>query len=129
MHLNNHGQNFYLGEHVVIDFYNCASNIIYTSTPLSECVTNLANELNLTILSQSFHQFQPHGVSGVLMVAESHISIHTWPEHSFVAIDIFSCKPILNINLIVEKLSNSFESNKNTLLKIHRGKEFADKTF
>jgi S-adenosylmethionine decarboxylase len=45
----------------------------------------------LHVISSAFHQFQPHGVSGFYLLTESHLSIHTWPEHGYVALDIFTC--------------------------------------
>jgi S-adenosylmethionine decarboxylase proenzyme len=44
-----------------------------------------------TIVTDVFHTFSPHGVSGVIVIAESHVAIHTWPEHGYAAVDIFSC--------------------------------------
>ena len=49
-----------------------------------------------TIVTEIFHNFSPHGVSGVIVIAESHVAIHTWPEHTYAAVDIFSCSATLD---------------------------------
>jgi len=52
-----------------------------------------AKESGATILGESFHQFSPQGVSGVIIIAESHLTVHTWPEHGYAGADIFTCAP------------------------------------
>lgn len=79
------------GEHYLIDLLDCYPEIIKLVDPTREIVLRAAKECGATILDDLFHQFQPFGVSGVVLIAESHISIHTWPENGFVAVDIFTC--------------------------------------
>lgn len=50
-----------------------------------------AEQVGAHVVGESFHQFAPQGVTGILSIAESHISIHTWPELSYAAADIFTC--------------------------------------
>jgi S-adenosylmethionine decarboxylase len=73
------------------------------------------------VLGESFHRFSPQGVSGVVVIAESHISIHTWPEHGFAAADVFTCgtkvNPVIAADVLIEKL----ESKNHTLTEIQRG--------
>jgi len=93
------------GKHYLIDLRDCDPEIIKSVDPTREIVLRAAKECGATILDDHFHQFQPIGVSGVVLIAESHISIHTWPESGFAAADIFTCgemKPQVAIDIMRE---------------------------
>jgi len=93
------------GKHYLIDLCDCDPEIIKSVDPTREIVLRAAKECGATILDDHFHQFQPIGVSGVVLIAESHISIHTWPESGFAAADIFTCgemKPQVAIDIMRE---------------------------
>jgi len=79
----------FLGAHYIADLYGCRglSDPVFIERSLSRS----ALAANATILQSRFHHFAPGGVTGVLVLAESHISVHTWPEHDFAAVDIFMC--------------------------------------
>lgn len=80
-----------------------------------------AEETGATVIDTIFHQFSPQGVTGVIAIAESHLCIHTWPEHAYAAVDIFTCgeafDPTEAANLIVEAL----ESRDPELTEVERG--------
>ncbi len=93
------------GKHYLIDLRDCDPEIIKSVEPTREIVLRAAKECGATILDDYFHQFQPIGVSGVVLIAESHISVHTWPESGFAAADIFTCgemKPQVAIDIMRE---------------------------
>jgi S-adenosylmethionine decarboxylase len=93
------------GKHYLIDLRDCDPEIIKSVEPTREIVLRAAKECGATILDDHFHQFQPIGVSGVVLIAESHISVHTWPESGFAAADIFTCgemKPQVAIDIMRE---------------------------
>jgi len=93
------------GKHYLIDLRDCDPEIIKSVVPTREIVLRAAKECGATILDDYFHQFQPIGVSGVVLIAESHISVHTWPESGFAAADIFTCgemKPQVAIDIMRE---------------------------
>ncbi len=93
------------GKHYLIDLRDCDPEIIKSVDPTREIVLRAAKECGATILDDHFHQFQPIGVSGVVLIAESHISVHTWPESGFAAADIFTCgemKPQVAIDIMRE---------------------------
>ncbi|MBL4615036.1 MAG: adenosylmethionine decarboxylase [Magnetovibrio sp.] len=80
----------YAGNHVLVELWG-ASNLDDPKV-IEEALCNSALDAGATILHRHFHHFSPYsGVSGVVVLAESHISIHTWPEKSYAAIDIFMC--------------------------------------
>jgi len=80
-----------------------------------------AEKTGATIIGQSFHQFSPQGVTGVIAIAESHLCIHTWPEFGYAAVDIFTCgegfKPREAAKMVVESL----ESKDHSIMEIERG--------
>ena len=83
------GQKF-AGMHLLVDLWGAAN--LCDPEHIDRALREAAEAANATILHGHFHHFSPNGgVSGVLVLAESHISIHTWPERNFAAIDIFMC--------------------------------------
>ncbi len=73
-----------------------------------------AIQAGATVMGDSFHKFSPQGVSGVVVIAESHITIHTWPEYKYAAVDVFTCgssvKPEIAAQVLVEKLGSKDHS-------------------
>lgn len=80
-----------------------------------------AQEVGATVLGDTFHRFQPHGVSGVVVIAESHLSVHTWPEHAYAAVDIFSCSAGFRPEAAARVLIEGLESERPALLVVERG--------
>ena len=74
-----------------------------------------------TIVKAVFHAFNPYGVSGVLVITESHVTIHTWPEHGYAAVDIFSCNPKLDHGLIRRRIKEALAARKVTSRSFRRG--------
>ncbi len=79
-----------------------------------------AKECGATILDDLFHQFQPFGVSGVVLIAESHISIHTWPENGFAAADIFTCGE-MQPQVAIDIMKKDFRAKEATVKVVVRG--------
>ena len=80
-----------IGVHVILDLYNCDPEILNDKEKIEQILTNSAKIANATIVSTHFREFKPQGVTGVVVVAESHISIHTWPELGYAAVDVYTC--------------------------------------
>lgn len=76
-----------------------------------------------TILGHHFHRFTPHGVSGVVVLAESHFAIHTWPEHGYAALDLFTCGRTLTPDACLPYLVEALGSGRQTTRRISRGGE------
>lgn len=90
--------NHVLGYHYIWDISNCNSEKISYLSSIKALMEDLVKTFNLSVLNSSYNQFAPHGVTGVLLLEESHLSIHTWPENGYMAVDLFSCKEIDSIN-------------------------------
>lgn len=80
-----------LGRHVLVDFYGCSPALLDNADYLERVLTEAALAAGATVLNSTFHRFSPCGVTGVLAIQESHLAIHTWPEHAFAAVDLFTC--------------------------------------
>jgi S-adenosylmethionine decarboxylase proenzyme len=74
-----------------------------------------------TIVGTHFHQFSPHGISGIVVIAESHVAIHTWPEHGYAAVDIFTCGETLQPEVAAEFLVEKFQARNPSLFEMKRG--------
>ncbi|MBV9438433.1 MAG: S-adenosylmethionine decarboxylase proenzyme [Candidatus Eremiobacteraeota bacterium] len=80
-----------LGTHIVCELSGCDAAKLTDVDAVREMMTSAALAANATIMETAFHRFQPHGVSGVVVIAESHLSIHTWPETGYAAMDFYTC--------------------------------------
>lgn len=105
-----HDNKNHIGHHTIWDIYDCNIEKSSFVEPIKKILNTIVDELQLGKVEEAYKQFEPFGATGFILLEESHISIHTWPENGFVAIDVFSCKPfdIEKINLIIKDF---FETN------------------
>lgn len=110
-----------LGKHVLVELYDCDSKLLNDISFIKETMLAAAKKSGATVLGESFHQFSPQGVSGVIIIAESHLTIHTWPEHGYAGADIFTCgtrvKPEKAAEVIIARLKPVTHS----IVKMDRG--------
>ncbi len=85
-----------LGFHSLFDLYECDPARLRDRQTVRTALLEAVEKAGGTVVAEIFHQFEPHGVSGVVVIAESHLTIHTWPERSFAAVDLFTCSPTLD---------------------------------
>lgn len=79
------------GRHVLAELSGCAAGVLDDAAALEATFRACAARGGATVVSSHFHRFSPQGVSGVVIIAESHVTVHTWPEHGYAAIDVFTC--------------------------------------
>lgn len=100
-----------LGRHVLLELRDCNAAKLDDLPLVRETMLNAAVETGATVVGEIFHQFSPQGVTGVVAIAESHLCIHTWPEHGYAAVDIFTCgvafDPTEAARLIIERLESA----------------------
>ncbi len=106
------------GIHLLIDFWE-AKNIDSVSF-CEKALAKAVKDCGATLLKMNLHKFSPQGVSGVAVIAESHISIHTWPEHDYAALDVFVCGD-KDPYLALESLKYSFQPKKVEVSEVKRG--------
>jgi S-adenosylmethionine decarboxylase proenzyme len=80
-----------LGSHILIEFHSCDNEVLDSVDAIESIMLTSVEESGATLVKPFFHRFTPHGVSGICVVAESHFAVHTWPEHGYAAVDLFSC--------------------------------------
>lgn len=79
------------GRHILVDLYGCNPTTLNDVQRLKQILQESARRAKCTIVGELFHQFAPQGTSGVVVIAESHLSIHTWPEEQYASADLFTC--------------------------------------
>jgi S-adenosylmethionine decarboxylase len=110
----------YLGRHFLAEFYNCSSETLNDEKKISDIMTGAVLVSGATIIQPFFHKFSPHGISGIIIIAESHLAIHTWPEFGFAALDIFSCSDF-NYSGALKFINKKLNAGKYSILGIKRG--------
>lgn len=84
-------------------------------------MVSAAQRAKATIVDVSFHEFNPFGISGMVVIAESHLSIHTWPEYGYAAVDIFTCGDVIKPEVAAQYLIEKFESRNPSIVEMKRG--------
>jgi S-adenosylmethionine decarboxylase len=110
------------GQHVILDLYGVTHAQLTHPELIESIMLSVADELHATVLQSHLHHFGENlGVTGVLLLAESHMSIHTWPEAGFAAIDIFMCGD-KDMNQAIQLFIQAFAPTQHDVKIIQRGK-------
>ncbi len=109
-----------LGDHFICDLSDCDRGLLLDSDRSRELFTQAIRDSGLTIVSEGYYQFSPHGFTCFLLLAESHASLHAWPEHGYCAIDLFTCSLEMDIQPVVQKLKTLFGSGHCSVRKVNR---------
>ncbi len=109
----------YLGTHLIAEFFGCDADddTGFIRRALREAVV----ASGATMLDEKYHKFSPQGITGYILLKESHISIHTWPEYGYAAVDVFTCGETMKPEAAIESLKNALRPDKVTMKKIMRG--------
>ncbi len=110
-----------LGKHLLLELKDCNKEVLNDVGFLKEALITAAGEAGAIVLGESFHQFNPQGVSGVVIIAESHLCIHTWPEYGYAAVDIFTCGNSVQPEKAAEILVGKLGSKSHSIMEIQRG--------
>jgi S-adenosylmethionine decarboxylase proenzyme len=108
--MNGHRPFPILGRHYLFDCIDCDVDILKDAVHLRSIMLEGIRLTGATIITDIFHTFSPHGVSGVVVIAESHAAIHTWPEHGSAAVDFFSCSEKLNVQDFFSYVKNALKA-------------------
>lgn len=111
-----------LGWHHLIDYDHCDPKILNSPRALKASLEKAARKGKARVIRSFFHQFSPFGVSGIVVIAESHISIHTWPEFGCATVDIFSCTKKMKSAVIARMIATALKPKKISKRLIVRGK-------
>ena len=110
-----------LGRHLLLELKGCDKEVLNDISFLRSAMLVAAGECGATVLGESFHQFSPHGVSGVVIIAESHLFIHTWPEYDYAAADIFTCGNSVEPEKAAQVLMEKLGSKNHSIIELQRG--------
>ena len=97
-----------LGRHLLLEYFGCDPLILDDQAQIEKCMMDAAQAAHTTPLQSVFHRFSPQGVTGVIVIAESHLSIHTWPELGYASVDFYTCgqgQPQLAKDLLSKRLA------------------------
>jgi S-adenosylmethionine decarboxylase len=110
-----------LGKHLLLELKDCNKEVLDDLDFLKNTLLTAATEAGAMVLEESFHRFNPQGVSGVVVIAESHLFIHTWPEHGYAAADIFTCGNSVQSGKAAEILIEKLGCKNHSTTNIQRG--------
>jgi len=110
-----------LGIQLAIELFDCDEKILNDYRLLEQFLVEAATKAGATVVDSVFHQFNPHGISGAVIIAESHIAIHTWPEYRYAALDIFTCGTDIDPNGIAEEVKYVLGADRMHVSRILRG--------
>ena len=110
-----------LGRQILVEFYDCDKDILKDEQAIRTALIDACVIGKATVVTDTFHSFSPHGVSGVVVIAESHVAIHTWPEYGYAAVDIFTCGQTIEPWDLFHHLEKCFKSKHSSKMEIRRG--------
>jgi S-adenosylmethionine decarboxylase len=114
-----------LGHHFLIEMYDCDAQLLNDVAGIQAQMLNVAVSCQMTIIQHFFHHFTPHGISGFIVIAESHLAIHTWPEYRYAAVDLFTCGRTDLLEGCLHKLRENFQCQRISAVKVMRGDKVA----
>lgn len=109
-----------LGNHVLVEFMNCDPQLMNDVAGIERDMVAAARAAGATVINSTFHHFSPYGVSGVVVIEESHLAIHTWPEYGYAAVDLFTCGD-MDAWISFDKLKECFKAKSYSAIEIKRG--------
>ena len=110
-----------LGTHYLLELTNCSTSLLSSVAEVEKVMLKIVKECHLTAVNHCFHQFEPWGVSGVVILAESHFTIHTWPEINYAAVDLFVCQELDSESQFIKKVRKYFSAESVEYRKAKRG--------
>ena len=106
---------------MLLELFDCDPDAINSLDIVKTSMVEAARRARATIIDVVFHEFNPFGISGVVVIAESHLAIHTWPEYRYAAVDVFSCGETLQPQVAVDYLLEQFGAARASVVELQRG--------
>lgn len=110
-----------LGRHILIELSGCDAKVLDDVSSIEAAMLSAAEKAGMTIIQSSFHHFSPIGVSGVVVIQESHLAIHTWPEYAYAAVDLFTCGNTVDAWKSFEYLKDALKAKEHSAIEMFRG--------
>ncbi|MFC6999773.1 polyamine aminopropyltransferase [Rufibacter roseus] len=112
-----------LGRHILVEFYNCTPELMNDVVHIENSMVSAAETAGATVINSTFHHFSPYGVSGVVVIQESHLAIHTWPEYGYAAVDLFTCGESVDPWVSYNYLKEAFKASHGSSMECRRGQQ------
>ncbi len=110
-----------LGRHLIVEMWDCEPEALNDAPLLEQALRETVEAVDGTLLDTRVIQFPVHGVTGVAIISESHVAVHTWPEHGYAAVDIFTCNLEADIQAGIEAMSKHFMPQRTQVMEVRRG--------
>ncbi|MDR7867619.1 MAG: adenosylmethionine decarboxylase [Sporomusaceae bacterium] len=110
-----------IGKHITVDMYGCSFERLDDLEFVKTAMHTAVREANMTLLDFSYYKFEPQGLTALALLAESHMSIHTYPELGYAAVDVFTCGDHSRPDKAVSILKNFLKPEKTKITNIKRG--------
>ena len=110
-----------LGRHILVEYYNCDKELLKNHELIEIHMKQAAIEAKATIVTSCFHKFNPWGVSGAVIIQESHLTIHTWPEYGYASVDLFTCGDSVNPWDGFKYLEEALKAERSESTEVSRG--------
>jgi S-adenosylmethionine decarboxylase len=118
-----------LGHHYIVEGSGCNPEVISRVEQVEQIMVRAAELADVQVWAISFHRFSPDGVSGVVVISESHLSVHTWPELGYVALDIYTCGERAKPEEAVQHALKAFGASNMHITEVTRGLDEDDRVF
>ena len=99
------GDSVALGRQMTVEFYDCDSEFLADVEAMKKLFIRAAEAAGAHVVDATFHSFEPQGVSGVVVISESHFAVHAWPEHDYAAVDLFTCGEKIDFDRAITELA------------------------
>jgi S-adenosylmethionine decarboxylase len=110
-----------LGRHFVFEMFGCDKKALNDLRAIEDAMEKGAVDAGATIIGKVFHKFAPQGITGVIIIAESHLSIHTWPELGYAALDIFTCNTATDPMKAYRRITKLLKPKSSSIMELKRG--------
>jgi S-adenosylmethionine decarboxylase len=107
--------------HCILELWGCNSEFLNDLQFVERTMTDAALQAGAEVREVTFHQFAPQGVSGVVIVSESHLAIHTFPEHGYASIDVFTCGKRIDPKKAAAIIAGKLQANRIYEMNVERG--------
>ena len=109
-----------IGRHVISELWGCNLTTLNDVNQIEKIFVDAALRSGAEVREVTFHKFAPQGVSGVVIISESHLTIHSFPEHGYASIDVYTCGE-LDPNVAVNYIAEALNAKKQECIEIPRG--------
>ncbi|WP_059103831.1 adenosylmethionine decarboxylase [Shouchella shacheensis] len=110
-----------MGRHVISELWGCDTDKLNNMNFIEQVFVNAALKAGAEVREVAFHKFAPHGVSGVVIISESHLTIHSFPEHGYASIDVYTCGDIIDPHVAATFIAEELKAESSEVLEVPRG--------